>query len=332
MSIANRVPETWELSGDEAWETLKRTGRFRLARDAFRRFRASDGTSHSRSLAFMLALLLVQGVIALVAIASMLHQGRLSDLLRETLRTVAPGPAGKVLTDAVDHAHRAGASNSYTVLLIGLMISLLVTACSLMGQVERGLNRLYGIEEDRPTFRKYGRALVLSLTAGSLAVGAFIAIAVGHVAASSFGRGLALSLWNDARWLVGVVLAIAGTALVFRWSPRRHQPQWSWLMFGAFVSVGLWMVATIGLNAFFRNSASFGQTYGSLAGLIALLLWSFASSVAIFYGGAVTAQLEAVRAGDPAPVDATDVTDVTDAPREMVSAESSTGSAEGAAP
>src|SRR5204863_3737067 len=123
---------------------LTRTGRRRLARDAFRRFRASDGTSHSRSLAFMLALLLVQGVIALVATASTLHQGRLSDLLGDTLRTVAPGPAGKLLTDAVDQAHRAGASPNYTVLLIGLLISLLFTGFSLTGQVERGLNCPYG--------------------------------------------------------------------------------------------------------------------------------------------------------------------------------------------
>ena len=31
MSTAAAVPETWELSGDDAWETLKTTGRARLA-------------------------------------------------------------------------------------------------------------------------------------------------------------------------------------------------------------------------------------------------------------------------------------------------------------
>ena len=90
MSTANDVPETWSLSGDDAWETLKRTGRRRLATDAFRRFRAADGTSHARSLAFLVTLLLVQGVIALVALASMVHPGGWSDLLTNTVRTVAP--------------------------------------------------------------------------------------------------------------------------------------------------------------------------------------------------------------------------------------------------
>ena len=108
MSVANDVPETWSLSGDDAWETLKRTGRRRLASDAFRRFRAADGTSHARSLAFLVTLLLVQGIIALVALASMVHRGGWSDLLTNTLRTVAPGPAGKVpRTPSNRHIRRA---------------------------------------------------------------------------------------------------------------------------------------------------------------------------------------------------------------------------------
>ncbi len=61
---------------------------------------------------------------------------------------------------------------------------------------------------------------------------------------------------------------------------------------------------------FFQNSSSFGKTYGSLAGLIALLLWSLVTSLALFYGGAVIAQLEAVRAGDPHPLDADRVLEV----------------------
>ncbi len=48
-------------------------------------------------------------------------------------------------------------------------------------------------------------------------------------------------------------------------------------------------------------SASFGSTYGPLAGIVALLLWSLLSAIALFYGVAVCAQLEALRAGQPTP-------------------------------
>jgi YihY family inner membrane protein len=309
MSTANHVPETWTLSGDDAWETLKRTGRLKLAGDAFRRFRAADGTSHARSLAFLTALLMVQAVIALVAFASTIGKGTWSALIVHMLQAAAPGPAGEVFSQAVDQAHQAGSSNNYGLLLGGLVISLLVTAGSLMGQVERGLNRIYGIEQDRPTLQKYGRALVLAFTAGLFIVGAFAAIAVGHSVASSLSGRTATSIWNGIRWPLGLLMVMAGTALVFRWSPRRRQPAWSWLTFGASVAVVLWMLATEGLAMFFRDSSSFGQTYGPVSGLVALLLWSLLTSVAVLYGGAVAAQLEAVRAGAPAPKAATSVRD-----------------------
>jgi uncharacterized BrkB/YihY/UPF0761 family membrane protein len=91
--------------------------------------------------------------------------------------------------------------------------------------------------------------------------------------------------------------------VIFRCSPRRHQPAMSWLAFGATVSAVGWLLVTAGLGEFFSLSKSFGQTYGPLGGLVALLLWSLLSSIAVLYGGAVAAQLEAVRAGVRAPQD-----------------------------
>jgi YihY family inner membrane protein len=301
MSTATPVPETWGLSGDDAWETLANTGRLRLIRDAFRRFRASDGTSHARSLAFVSLLIIIQGLVTVIGLASALGQGRLSEMIVDTLRAASPGPAGKLLTEAVTQAHQAGSSHRYAALLIGLA-GVLLSGMIFMGQLERGLDRLYGIERDRPTLQKYGRALLLSITAGLLIVGAFVALAVGRSVASSLEGGTATNVWSAIRWPASFVLALAAAALLFRWSPHRRQPAWSWLAFGAFVGVLLWMVATVGLAVFFQFSSSFGQTYGPLAGIIALALWAFLSSVALLYGGAIAAQLEAVRGGAPSPL------------------------------
>ena len=54
---------------------------------------------------------------------------------------------------------------------------------------------------------------------------------------------------------------------------------------------------TLIFGVVFNASSSFGDTYGPLAGIVALQLWSFFSAVAILFGVAVAAQLEAVRAG-----------------------------------
>jgi uncharacterized BrkB/YihY/UPF0761 family membrane protein len=75
------------------------------------------------------------------------------------------------------------------------------------------------------------------------------------------------------------------------------------LAFAATIAVAAWLVVTAGLSIFFARSTSFGQTYGPLAGMVALLLWSLFSAIAVLFGGAVGAQLEAVRAGNHKPQD-----------------------------
>ena len=304
MSVAQLVPETWELTGDDARETLVRTGRRQLLRDAFVRFRASDGFSHARSLAFVISLLLVQGVILLVGLAAALGDTDVSATIVRSINEAAPGPAGRALTDAVFHAYRAGTSGQYFVLVV-VGLTALVTGATLMGQMERALNRLYGIEQDRAPVQKYARATLLALTAGVLAVFAFSAFALGHGIGQGIGDSTATSIWRVVRWPLALALMTGSIALLFRWSPNRHQPAWSWLAWGSTISVLLWSAVTLVLGLFFQASTTFSTTYGPLAGMVALLLWALLSSIAILFGAAVAVQLEAVRAGAAAPRDET---------------------------
>ena len=109
MSSATLVPETRTLTGDDAWETLRRTGRRKLAKDAFKRLRVADGFSHARSLAFMISLVAIEGLIGLVGLASVLHKGAVSAIIDSSVRRTIPGPAGHVLTTAVTQAHHVAA-------------------------------------------------------------------------------------------------------------------------------------------------------------------------------------------------------------------------------
>jgi YihY family inner membrane protein len=251
-------------------------------------------------LAFLTTLIFFEGIIALIGLASALGSGGLSNTIVKTLQKIVPGPAGTILTDAVQQAHKAGSSHHYLALVVGL-VAALITGTTYMGQIERALNRMYGIELDRPTAQKYGRAFVLTVSAGVLFVAAFVALGLGRAISSSLSGHTASTVWNVVRWPLALGLLIAAIALLFKWSPRRHQPGWSWLAFGAIVAVVLLAIVTAGLDAMFQASSTFGQTYGPLAGIVALLLWALLASVALLFGGAIGAQLEAVRGGRPDP-------------------------------
>jgi YihY family inner membrane protein len=300
MTTAAAVPETRGLEGDDAVETLRDVGVARLIQDSFERFRRADAFSHSRALAFQLVLTLLPALIAVVGFALVLDQESFSSVLESTFKDLAPGPAGEVLTKTI----QASSGSGGLALLLGLTIAI-VSGATAMGQIERGANRIYGVERDRPSVAKYTRATLLALSAGLAMVGALVLV----VAGSELQSALADNGWTDAlgtiwsigRWPLGALLVVAAAALLFEKSPNRSQPEPTWLAFGSGLSVLMWFAFTGILAGYLEISKDFGETYGPLAGFIGLMLWALLTAISLFAGLAVAAQLEAIRAGEPQP-------------------------------
>lgn len=302
MSTASVVPETWDRQGDRAWASLTRAGWRRLLVDAFLRLRVSDGFTHARSLALMTALVAVQGLVAVIGIASAVGREGLGLAAERVTRAVAPGPVGDALLTAIQEARVNGGAGRFVAISVGLL-GALVSGTTAMGQLQRSLNRIYGVEQDRPTLEKYARAFALALSAGVLMIGAFGAIAFGDAIGASIGDNVVTPIWGIGRIPLALGALAAAMALLLRVCPRRRQPSWSWLAPGAVVAVASWALATVALGAVVGISESFGDAYGHLAGVVALLVWALLSSIAVLYGAAISAQLEAVRAAVPGPQD-----------------------------
>jgi len=312
MSTATRVPETVTISGDElsaddAVTTLRRYGRWKLVKNSFIRFRYADGFTNARALALQFCLAFIPLIIAVVGLSSAMHHEKFARVVTETLGRVLPGrDNGDMMQEAAQQSSDRGATGGQLALWLGLLAAIIALTTA-MGQIERGANRIYGIERDNPALRKYGRALLMAVTAGLLSLLGFLVIiagdALGESLATVYGwNDLSETLWRLGRWPLGVILAWASFTVVLERSPRRRQPAYSWLAFGSAVSLALWLLVTGLLALYVAWAASFGTTYGPLTGVFALLLWANLSSVALFLGIAFAAQLEAVRAGVPTPI------------------------------
>lgn len=308
MGTTVHVPQTRdmigeELSGDEAFTALRHYGGLRLLTDSFARFRYADGFTNARALAFQVVLGLVPCTVALVGLATSVHTEGVGRIIELTLGRIVPGASAGIVEDAFDGTRRSAHGDMWSTLALWLGLAFaLLNLASAMGQVERGANRIYGIERDRSFPRKYGRALILALSAGlPLGLGFVVLVAgeaVGDAIADTAGwEGGGPHWWGVLDIPVGLALAWVASAVIFRWSPRRMQPGYTWLAFGSAVHLLLWISATWLLALYVEKSGAFGALYGPLTAFIALLLWANLTAVALFLGIAFAAQLEAARAG-----------------------------------
>ena len=302
MSTAARVPETWELTGDDAQGDARSTGRVRLLQSAFTRFRVADGTSHSRSLAFATSLVLVQGIVVLVGLRGGVRPvGGSAHDRRDDPQRRARALRATCSPRAVGQANRVGNQDRFLRLTLGL-VGHLITSTTAMGQMERGLNRIYGIEKDRPTGQKYALAFVLTLTVGT-------GLGIAFSRCSRFGRSIGRSwghearvAWEILRWPIGLALiAVCLAALLSRLGqPASARPRLARIRLrGRGRAVGpVDDRARARVPARARTSA---RPTVQLAGIVALQLWTVLSSFSIFYGVSVAAELEAIRAGAGEP-------------------------------
>ncbi|MFD3513758.1 YihY/virulence factor BrkB family protein [Streptomyces sp. NPDC058657] len=308
MGTAVHVPQTRdmigdELSGDEALTALRHYGGRKLLHDAFARFRYADGFSHARSLGYQMVLGIVPFLIAAVGAAATVHTEGIGRVVELTLTGIVPGNSTGLVEEALAETRRSAATSGWTAVAMwtGLVFAM-VNLTSAMAQIERGANRIYGIERDRPFARKYGRSLLLALAAGVPLVLGFLWLvagdAVGDALAEAFGGPASwLGPWHALDIPAGVLLAWVASAVILRWSPRRRQPGYTWLAFGSAVHLVLWVGSTWLLAFYVARSGTFGAVYGPLTAFVALLLWANLTGVALFLGIAFAAQLEAARAG-----------------------------------
>ena len=95
-----------------------------------------------------------------------------------------------------------------------------------------------------------------------------------------------------------MVFALAGIQLVYDLAPAGDQ-EWTWLTPGAVLALSLCLAISFGLRQYVAYFGHYGVTYGSIGGVILLMLWLYLTALALLLGAEVNAEIEhaAVRRG-----------------------------------
>jgi membrane protein len=269
------IPITWS-------ELLKRT--IKEAND-------DDCLGLAAQLAYYLLLALVPAIVFLVALASFFPADTVAQMVG-SLRAFAPGDVVQIMEEQLQ---RVAAGQQGGLLTVGIGMALWSSSAALVS-VTAAMNRAYDIEEARPWWKV--RLIAIALTIG-LALFIITAIALvmvgptlGEQIASRLGLGAAFAwTWTILQWPVIIGLVVLAIALINYFAPDAEQ-DWEWVTPGAVVSTILWLFASLAFKIYLANFADYNATYGSLGGVIVLMLWFYISALAVLVGTEMNAEIE----------------------------------------
>ncbi|RSD26314.1 YihY/virulence factor BrkB family protein [Mesobacillus subterraneus] len=105
-------------------------------------------------------------------------------------------------------------------------------------------------------------------------------------------------IFNVVRWIVAFVVMVAVIAGLYKVAPNKHYP-FKHVIPGAIFATIVWQLISLGFSFYVSNFGNYSATYGSLGGVIVLMLWLFLTGLALVLGGEINAIYHRDKTGEP---------------------------------
>lgn len=205
--------------------------------------------------------------------------------LVELVRPYVPEEAMKIIDDNIEtiFATKKKGMLSFSIVLT------IWSASNAINGIVRALNHAYEIKETRSFF--VSRMLAILLTLGMIVViiVALLLPVFGKLIGNFIYFHLNLSedflvLWETFRWLISFcVIAFVITGLYYI-GPNKRLKFREVILGGLLAAVG-WLLTSYGFSYYVSNFGNYSATYGSLGGVIVLMLWFYFSAFVLLLGG-----------------------------------------------
>lgn len=230
-------------------------------------------------------------LILLTAIASLSRQeGRLTRLISES-RDFLPAEAYGLLITTFNQV----TARYHQGLLSVSLLALLWAASAGMESIVTSLNRAYNTHQSRPWWREKLLAILLTLGFGVFFLAAIVLLNFGevisHEIADYFELGqLFLLTWPFVKWPLIMLFVLLGVELIYFFAPNYRQ-RWQLFTPGTIFALIFWLAISFGFRLYVTRFSNFDVTYGTLGGVMILMLWLYLTGVAILIGGEINAVL-----------------------------------------
>ena len=273
-------------------ERLNRYFVINLIMRTFRELSADDATHMAAGIAYYAVFSLFPLLLGLIALFAFFgDQETITAELTEFAAEYLPGAEDLIQGNVNVALEVRGALGVFSAL------GLLWSASAVFGALNRSINRAWDVHTERPFYLGKPRHLMMALAVGllfflSTAAATLVSQAQRITDAGLLGMGFLDDISG------AVVLQIASTGptvciflIVYKFLPNTRT-QWRYIWPGAIVGAVLFEVAKRGFLLYVGAFANFDHVYGSLAPLIALMVWAYIGSYIVILGAELGSEYE----------------------------------------
>ncbi|HEX6206469.1 MAG TPA: YihY/virulence factor BrkB family protein [Solirubrobacterales bacterium] len=273
-----------------------KTGLFATLKRTLTEFQEDNLSDWAAALTYYGLLALFPALIAMVSLIGIFGDPKTTTgTLTEIIEEIGPASASETfqgpIESIVDNRSAAGLA-----FVFGLALALW-SASGYVGAFTRASNIIYETPEGRPFWKL--RPLQIAVTLAMIVMMALLALGLvltgPVVSAIADPIGLsstAVDVWNVAKWPVMAAIFILMVDLLYYTTPNVKLRGFKWVTPGALVAIVVWAIASALFAFYVANFSSYDKTYGTLAGLVVLLLWFWITNLAILFGHQMNAERE----------------------------------------
>ncbi len=187
------------------------------------------------------------------------------------------------------------------------VIGALWAGSNIFATLTSALNVAFDVTETRPWWRRRLLAIAAAIGSGIVILTTTIVLVGSEQLAVYMGLGAwSLTLFNALQYPAAGLILIVVACLCFMVLPN-VRVRWTHALAGATATVALWLLVTVAFHYYVQNVGNYNATYGTIGGVIVLLIWMYISMIALLSGGELSSELHlgtgAVAAGS-SPIDA----------------------------
>jgi membrane protein len=232
----------------------------------------------------------------LLSLLGVFNATDLVNVMVDKLSGIAPQSATRFIEGLLLSITQSQAESAFT---FGAIISILLALWGISGafrSVMEAMNVMYEVEEDRPFWKVYGLSIFMSLAVIVLLVGALVLVifgeSIGVRVADLVGLGsLYATLWSIVQWPVVALVVLFAFALIYYFAPAVKQ-RFRWISPGSILAFVFWLIFSLLFSLYTSIAGSYNETYGSLAGVIVLMLYVYYSALIMLIGAEVNQVIE----------------------------------------